>query len=398
MGNSADILLFSDSDEAKNILNSYLAHGEYFIHFAQKDESGLTIVGQKNFDLIIYEINQPLFSEVEFIEKIKLLNAQIPIVIVSEYFSETKNSVFGNSINEYVSKPFTMEKLINSVNSILRPETSLDSSNSFTELESRKLSILYEMSKSLNSITDFNLLLKTIINLAGDALNAERATIFIYDRSTNELWSRVGTGINLKEIRFPITKGIAGEVIMRGYSVLTDNPYNHPAFNREFDNKTGFVTRNLLCVPMKNLRGILVGAFQVLNKRDGRFTPQDELFLSAMSASTAIAIENTLLHEENEAKYREMVKLYDELYTAQNMIVKETRHATISEIRGFIKHIRQLDSVNKVIDGLDTKHLNLNVKDAIEKVSFAHGKLYSQLGGFMNNLLNDAIKGNNSLA
>jgi DNA-binding response OmpR family regulator len=397
MGHSADILLFTDSDEAKNILNSYLAHGDFFIHFANKSESGLNLITQKDFDIIIFEINQPMFSEIEYIEKIKMLNSRIPIVIVSEYFGETKNSVFGNSINEYVSKPFTMEKLINSVNTILRPETSLDSNNGHTELESKRLSILYEMSKSLNSITDFNLLLKTIINLAGDALNAERATIFIYDRSSNELWSRVGTGLDLKEIRFPVNKGIAGEVITKGYSVLTDNPYNHPAFNREFDNKTGFVTRNLLCVPMKNLKGILVGAFQVLNKKDGRFTAQDELFLSAMSASTAIAIENTLLHEENESKYREMVKLYDDLYTAQNMIVKETKHATISEIRGYINTIRQYDRIANTIKQLENSDLSTEHKEIVTQLGIAHSRIYSQLGGFMNNLLNEAIDSSKQL-
>jgi DNA-binding response OmpR family regulator len=397
MGHSADILLFTDSDEAKNILNSYLAHGDFFIHFANKSESGLNLITQKDFDIIIFEINQPMFSEIEYIEKIKMLNSRIPIVIVSEYFGETKNSVFGNSINEYVSKPFTMEKLINSVNTILRPETSLDSNNGHTELESKRLSILYEMSKSLNSITDFNLLLKTIINLAGDALNAERATIFIYDRSSNELWSRVGTGLDLKEIRFPVNKGIAGEVITKGYSVLTDNPYNHPAFNREFDNKTGFVTRNLLCVPMKNLKGILVGAFQVLNKKDGRFTAQDELFLSAMSASTAIAIENTLLHEENESKYREMVKLYDDLYTAQNMIVKETKHATISEIRGYINTIRQYDRIANTIKQLENSDLSTEHKEIVTQLGNAHSRIYSQLGGFMNNLLNEAIDSSKQL-
>ncbi len=389
MGQSADILVFTDSEEAKNIINSYLAHGDFFIHFANKDETGLNMISRKEYDIIIFEINQPLFSEVEFIERIKGLNSRIPIVIVSEYFNETKSSVFGNSINEYVSKPFTIEKLINSVNTILRPETSLDSNNGHTELESRKLSILYEMSKSLNSITDFNLLLKIIINLASDALNSERATIFIYDRTTNELWSRVGTGLDLKEIRFPVTKGIAGEVIAKGYSVLTDNPYTHPAFNREFDTKTGFVTRNLLCVPMKNLNGILVGAFQVLNKKEGKFTAQDELFLSAMSASTAIAIENTLLHDENEAKYREMVKLYDDLYTAQNMIVKETKHSTISEIRGYIKQLRQFDNINKVLSDAAANISNNSLNETFEQLKIAHNKIYAQLGGFMNTLLNE---------
>jgi len=390
---SADILLFTDNKEALRIIESYLSFGNHFIHFATKDENGLRTLSKNKFDLVIVEISEPLLSEIEFIEKISALNDSTPILIVSEYFSETRNTVFGNKVTEFVSKPFTMEKLLKTVNNVLHPETSLDSQKNnleATQIESRRLSILYEMSKSLNSITDFNLLLKTIINLAIDALNAERATIFIYDRVSNEIWSRVGTGLELKEIRFPISKGIAGEVISTGYSVITDNPYNHPAFNSEFDKKTGFVTKNLLCVPMKNLNGILVGAFQILNKRNGRFTAQDELFLSAMAASTAIAIENTLLHEENVAKYNEMVKLYDDLYTAQNMIVRETKLSTVSEIRGYIREIRKIDGVFELLQNYkNDETLDDKSKNLLAKIEMAYQKSFVKFGAYLNQLVNE---------
>ena len=390
---SADILLFTDNKEALKIIESYLSFGNHFIHFATKDENGLRTLSKNKFDLVIVEISEPLLSEIEFIEKINTLNDSTPILIVSEYFSETRNTVFGNKVTEFVSKPFTMEKLLKTVNNVLHPSTSIDSQKPSTEaeqIEGKRLSVLYEMSKSLNSITDFNLLLKTIINLAVDALNAERATIFIYDRVSNEIWSRVGTGLELKEIRFPISKGIAGEVISTGYSIITDNPYNHPAFNSEFDKKTGFVTKNLLCVPMKNLNGILVGAFQVLNKKNGRFTAKDELFLSAMAASTAIAIENTLLHEENVAKYNEMVKLYDDLYTAQNMIVRETKLSTVSEIRGYIREIRKYDGVFDLLQSYKKdENLDDKTKEILAKIEIAYQKSFIKFGAYLNHLVNE---------
>lgn len=395
MDNSADILLFTDNKDVHALFENYLAFGNHFVHFAKKDEDGLIQLSKKNFDIIIFEISQPLLSEISYIEKIHSLDSHVPIVIVSEYFGETRNNLFGNKIAEFVSKPFTMEKLLTSVNSILNPVTPLNARQGIdetTELETKRLSILYEMSKSLNSITDFNLLLKTIINLAIDALDAERATIFIYDRAKNEIWSRVGTGLKMEEIRFPITKGIAGEVIASGYSILTDNPYNHPAFNREFDVKSGFVTRNLLCVPMKNLKGILVGAFQVLNKRGGRFSAQDELFLSAMAASTAIAIENTLLHEENLIKYKEILKLYDDLFIAQNSIVRDTKHATISEIRGYIRELRQYDGVTQIINKIkEDEKIDSRTKIIIDKIEQSYQKMFAKLGGYMNQLLSNVL-------
>ncbi|PJA95898.1 MAG: hypothetical protein CO129_09420, partial [Ignavibacteriales bacterium CG_4_9_14_3_um_filter_34_10] len=153
---------------------------------------------------------------------------------------------------------------------------------------------------------------------------------------------------------------------------------------------TGFVTKNLLCVPMKNLNGILVGAFQILNKRVDKFTAQDELFLSAMAASTAIAIENTLLHEENMAKYKEMVSLYDDLYTAQNMIVRETKLSTISEIRGYIREIRKFDGVFDMIQKarLDD-NLPVEFKDLLAKIEMAYQKSFVKFGMYLNQLINE---------
>lgn len=389
MDTSSDILLFTDNQEIHSMFESILDRGDLFLHFARKDESGLTKITNHEYDLVIFEISQPLFSEITYIENIHSLASHVPIVILSEYFGETKNTIFGNKIAEFVSKPFTMEHMLKSINSVLKPDTlkSPLKTTGTEELEKRKLSVLYEMSKSLNSITDFNLLLKTIINLSTDALEAERATIFVYDRAKNELWSRVGTGLRMEEIRFPATKGIAGEVVTKGNSIITDNPYNHPAFNKEFDVKSGFKTRNLLCVPMKNLNGILVGAFQVLNKNEGIFSKEDELFLSAIAASTAIAIENTLLHEENNLRYNELIRLYDDLYTTQNQIVNETKHSTISELRGFITELRKHDSLIQILSELE--EINEIKSDVAEKISSAHRKMFSQFGAYMNKTITD---------
>jgi DNA-binding response OmpR family regulator len=387
-----DILLFSESKELKNQFNSYLAQGDYFFHFARKDESGLNMLANKSYDLVIYEIEQPLFSEVSFIEQIHSLNNSSPIVIVSEFFGETRNTVFGNKISNYVSKPFTVGKLVDSINTVRNQQLNPDTDGKGLEIESKRLSILYEMSKSLNSITDFNLLLKTIIRLATDALNAERATLFIYDRTKNELWSRVGTGLELHEIRFPLSKGIAGKVVSQGYSILTDNPYNHPDFNNEFDKTSGFITHNLICVPMKNLNGIMVGAFQVLNKKEGIFTEQDELFLSAMAATTAIAIENTLLNEENKVRYNEILKLYDDLDTVQNIIVKDTILHTISEIREFITHIRQQENILNSIKFYKDNYATTESLDSINKIEQSYNNIFLRIGSYMNYLVNNYVK------
>lgn len=387
-----DILIFSDNKDTLSIYEQGLARGTTFLHFAKKDETGFIKLGNHNFDLIIVDISQPLVSEITFIEKLYSLNTSIPIVIVSEYFVETKDMVFGNKVSEYITKPLTAEKLHDSVKeSLSLQKTDEEEKNTEDNLveHKRKLSVLFEISKYLNSINDFDKLLSTIIKLATDAFNSERATLFVYDKHNKELWSKVGIGIQSKEIRFPVSQGIAGETALYGNAIITDNPYGHPKFNSSIDAKTGFITRNVMSVPLKNLKGEVVGVFQVLNKHEGRFTKEDQLFLNAISATIAIALENTLLINDNSNKISEIQKLYNDLYVAQKMIVWESKHATISELRGFIRDLRKYetitDSINDLKEVIGNDILKLGMLDRIKS---NYDKIFSRLGNHMNEMMN----------
>lgn len=388
---SPDILIFVDNKGSMHLYESFLSLGNCFLHFAEKNESGFLKLDNQSYDLIIVEISQPLLSEVQFIDQLKNLNSYVPIVIVSEFFNETRNTVFGNKISEFISKPLTLNKLYDTVKVVLDPklQTKASTGEFASGDDCKRLSILYEISKSLNSITNFDVLLNTLVMHATDAMNAERATLFVLDKDRDELWSRVGIGIERQEIRFSKDKGIAGNVVNTGNSIISDDPYANPLFNKDFDMKSGFTTRNLICVPMRNIKGDVVGAFQVLNKKDGRFDSQDELFLSAMAASTAIALENTLLYEERKMKYLEMQKLYDELYIAQNMIVWESKHSTISEIRGFLHEIRQYDGVSKIAgDLIDNNETPEFVKEKVSKIKDSYDKTFIRMGKYLNHLIN----------
>jgi adenylate cyclase len=119
--------------------------------------------------------------------------------------------------------------------------------------------------------------------------------LFLIDRQTRELWSKVAEGT--AEIRFPMDRGIAGQVATSGQLLNIADAYEHPLFNREIDQKTGYRTRTLLCVPLRNPAGEVLGVTQVVNKRAGRFTAVDERLLGSFSAQAAVAIDNAQLYE-----------------------------------------------------------------------------------------------------
>ncbi len=364
MSKISQILVFSDNRDTKGTFISFANLHEAHPSFKEKNKVALQSLTEMKFDLILIEILHPVMSEIEFVDQVYSLARNTPIIILSSYFYDTKDIVFGEKIAGFIMKPFTVEQIVTETEHIFsqrtaQPEIIEEQKQTKVDqvlYESKKLSVLLEISKSINSIKDFDELLHRIIILAADALGAERATLFIADKKRKELWSRSGIGLEKQEIRIPIDKGIAGEVAMSGQSQIIDKPYEHPKFNKEIDIKTGFKTRNILTLPMKNFNGEVIGVFQILNKKSGDFNKEDEQFLSAMAVNTGIALENALLHEEIKKQLEEVKRSYDELYIAQNQIVKEVRFVTYSEIVGFVKGIiskgSDVDSIAKEVKRL----------------------------------------------
>jgi len=167
--------------------------------------------------------------------------------------------------------------------------------------ESRKtiarLKMLVKASELLNSSLDLDRILDVLLKYTVTSLNATRGTIYLFDKAKGELSARRMRGEKLLEIRLAVGEGIAGHVAKSGKTVRIADAYKDKRFFSGVDRKTGFKTRSMLCAPMKNKSGKLVGVFQILNKRRGTFTKEDERFLSSFSIPATIAIENARLHQ-----------------------------------------------------------------------------------------------------
>ncbi len=158
-----------------------------------------------------------------------------------------------------------------------------------------RLESLIEASKSLNTTLDLDELLKVILDLALKNLGADRGTIYLLDEEKKELWSKVLKGKELVEIRLPLGTGIAGHVAETGKTVNLEDAWKDKRFFSGFDVRTGYVTKTMLCMPMRNRENKIVGVFQMINKKGGVFDLEDEQFLRAFSDHVALAIENAYL-------------------------------------------------------------------------------------------------------
>ncbi|NQW01155.1 MAG: GAF domain-containing protein, partial [Rhodospirillales bacterium] len=150
----------------------------------------------------------------------------------------------------------------------------------------------------VTSELELGTLLKKVMAEATRMLGADRSTLFMNDEKTNELFSRVAMGDGIGEIRLPNTAGIAGAVFKSGKTINIPYAYADLRFNPAFDKQTGYFTRSILCVPVINKDSKCIGVTQVLNRRGGPFTDEDETRLKAFTAQVSIALENAKLFED----------------------------------------------------------------------------------------------------
>ena len=161
----------------------------------------------------------------------------------------------------------------------------------------QKMAIMLDVATSLSQTLDLPALIRKIVAKIGEILNCERSSFFVYDRQVNELWSMEAAGSGLTEIRFPATAGLAGHTARTGEVLNVRDAYSDERFNPEFDRKTGFLTRNVLCVPVFDREGRVAGVTQAINKRGASsFEAEDVELLRAISAQIATALENAQLY------------------------------------------------------------------------------------------------------
>lgn len=174
-----------------------------------------------------------------------------------------------------------------------------------------KVGSFLDISHRLSDILSLDNVLDSLIAMVCEALMADRATLFLYDKNTCELFSRIAKGGRVDEIRFPSHMGIAGSVFTTGSAVNIPDAYADSRFNPEVDKKTGYRTKSILTAPVKTRTGETIGVIQVLNKVEGAFTEDDEKLLEAMTLQASAALQNAQLFEQVQRAGHEVTRLMD---------------------------------------------------------------------------------------
>lgn len=148
-----------------------------------------------------------------------------------------------------------------------------------------------------------------VLGLLTHDLGCDYGSVFFLNRETGDLTSLATQGLEDQKISISMNLGIAGLVAVTGNELNISDAQNDPRFNKNIDRKTGYHTKCLLCVPLKNNAGETIGALEAVNKKDGVFSDADMEFLKSLSYQVSIFTENAILFEQQRNQFNSVLKV-----------------------------------------------------------------------------------------
>lgn len=156
------------------------------------------------------------------------------------------------------------------------------------------------VSLSLSSTQNVKAILSDIMQNARKIINAERASLFILDDTVNVLSSYLVDGGSKMPVTIPLSHGIAATTAKTKESIMVNDAYHDPRFNKMIDYHTGFITKSILTAPLTSSEGRVIGVAEMINKNEGDFTKEDQNLLNSLATFAAMSLEEKRLKDITE--------------------------------------------------------------------------------------------------
>ncbi len=216
----------------------------------------------------------------------------------------------------------------------------------------RVLTDIFDISDKLyremcsNKENDHATLFSYLTELGRTMTDSDRASFWKWDRRRNELWTTSATGVD--RIVIPDNTGLVGKALKEQRVVVTNDPYNDPDFNSAVDKKTGYVTKSVLVMPVANIYGDFIGAFQIINKNNDQGFDEVEdvrrLSLAALICGIALESETFLedSHHDKLTKQKNRMGFYSDFSRRYSKVLDEGRPISL--------YISDIDKFKRVND------------------------------------------------
>jgi len=369
------ILVVDDIKENRELFELRLEMEGHRVVLADGGIAALETLANQPIDLVLLDVLMPEINGFEVLSRIKTSEElrHIPVIMITAYdTTESAIECISAGAEDYLprsSDPVLLRARINAslekkqwgdrqrehIDRVVAAMTKVEQGDTDTRLDVSGDDVYAQLYRGFNLMTaglqdaehiitvaqdlsselNLDLLLQRIIATTTELLDADRSTLFVHDPKTDELWSRVAEGIEVREIRFPSNVGLAGRTFTSGETQNISDPYNHPDFNPEFDTRTGYRTESILCMPIANKAGRRIGVTQVLNKRTGEFTTKDASRLHAFTSQIAVSFDDVVnIKNYNESILKSTTNGLVTLDEEQNIVtVNEAACAILREAR-----------------------------------------------------------------
>jgi signal transduction histidine kinase len=246
----------------------------------------------------------------------------------------------------------------------------------------RRLERLLEASRLLSSTLEIEELTQIVLHIVQDEVPVDRCTLFVVDRRQQLLRSFIAQRVEKSEITLPLGAGLAGAVAVSGDPIDVTDPYADPRFNAEFDDKLGFRTNDVYCMPVFNPRGQVIGVLQLLN-RHRLLNEADREFLASTCTYIGLALQNAWDHRElSEAR-----KLELELAIVRDRLAEAEKRWELSElVTGIVHEMRNPLSVALGQANLlrEQQEMPESLKPRVAKIEDSIGRAVKIAQNFLN--------------
>ncbi|WP_102348176.1 HD-GYP domain-containing protein [Bacillus sp. Marseille-P3661] len=208
------------------------------------------------------------------------------------------------------------------------------------ELEPEEmLEVIFRYAAKISSEKQLDRLLMLMADMGRELIVADRCTVWLYDKDKQTLWTKVAHGVDRIEI--PASTGLAGHSVLKSESVIIDDAYEDDRFNQSVDKQTGYRTKAILVIPIRNQEEEIIGCYQAVNKMTATevFSEKDLKHLELAASYTGKSLESAILQLEIEETQKEIIYTMGEIGESRS---KETGN-----------HVKRVAEYSRILaDGL----------------------------------------------